>query len=85
MSILARIRAHGGDIVRDEWRFRLKPGRLTPEALAWLRLNLRWFLACCEVWPEYAEWTERASIRQFNGGMDRAEAERTAYGEVSAC
>ena len=47
MSILARIKAQGGDIIRDEWRFRLKPGRLTPEAVAWLKVRLRWFTACC--------------------------------------
>lgn len=85
MSILDRIRAQGGDIVRDEWRITLKPGRLTPSALAWLRSNLRWFMACCEVWPAYADWLERAAIREFEGGMSRADAERAAYAEVIRC
>lgn len=82
MSILARIQAQGGDIIRDEWRFTLKPGRLTPQALAWLRSHLRWFMACCEVWPAYAEWTERAAFREFCGREPRAEAERAAYAEI---
>lgn len=85
MSILARIRAQGGDIVRDEWRFSLKPGRLTADALAWLRSGLRWFTACSEVWPAYADWSERAAIRQFCGGQSREEAERAAYSEVMGC
>lgn len=85
MSILARIQAQGGDIIRDEWRFRLKPGRLSPEAVAWLRSGLRWFTACCEVWPLYPEWLERSAIREFDGGMTRADADRAAYAEVSRC
>lgn len=85
MDILERIRAHGGDIIRDEWRFTLKRGRLTPEALAWLRFGLRWFMACCEAWPCYPEWAERAAIREYDGGMSRADAERAAYAEVQRC
>jgi hypothetical protein len=30
------------------------------------------------------EWEERAAIREFCGGQDRAEAEREAYAEVRA-
>lgn len=85
MSILARIRAQGGDIIRDEWRFTLRRGRLTPAALTWLKGGMRLFSACCEVWPDYAEWTERSAIREFNGGQARADAERDAYGEVMGC
>ena len=85
MSILDRIQAQGGDIIRDEWRFTLKPGRLKPEAVAWLKSGLRWFSACCEAWPDYAEWAERAAIREFDGGMSRSDAERAAYAEVSRC
>lgn len=85
MDILERIRAHGGDIIRDEWRFSLKRGRLTPEALAWLRSGMRWFAACCELWPPYAEWAERAAIREYDGGMPRADAERAAYAEMQPC
>lgn len=84
-SILERIQSNGGDIIRNEWRFSLKRGRLKPEALAWLKVNLRWFTACCEVWPDYADWTERAAIREFNGGQPRADAERDAYREVTGC
>ena len=85
MTILDRIHAHGGDIIREEWRFTLKPGRLNPAAVAWLKVRLRWFAACCEVWPAYAEFTERAAIREFDGGMARHEAERAAYGDVVGC
>lgn len=83
MSILARVHAHGGEIVRDEWRFRLNPGRLTPEAVAWLRKH--WRAACREAWPSLDAWEERAAIREFDGGLMRAEAERAAYGEVARC
>jgi len=85
MSILARIQAHGGDIVRDQWRFTLKPGRLTPAALTWLRSNMRWFMACCEVWPVYGDWAERAAICEFGGGMTRSDAEAAAYREFAQC
>lgn len=80
MSILARIQAHGGDVIRDEWRFSLQRGRLTAEALAWLRT--RWWRACAEAWPLYDLWAERAAIREFDGGYPRPEAERLAYVEV---
>jgi len=83
MSILARIHANGGDIVRDEWRFSLKRGRLSAAALTWLRA--RWFDACCEAWPALGEWQERAAIREYEGGQSRAEAERDAYQEVAGC
>lgn len=83
MSILARIRANGGDIIRTEWRFSLKRGRLTAEALAWLRA--RWRDACHEVWPLFDTWDERAAIREFEGGQSRREAERDAYLEVAGC
>jgi hypothetical protein len=80
MSILARIRANGGDVIRDEWRFSLKRGRLSPEAVAWLKS--RWSDACAEAWPLLGEWEERAAIREFDGGQSRADAERAAYAEV---
>lgn len=83
MSILARIRANGGDVIRDQWRFQLQPGRLSAEALAWLRK--RWRDACHEAWPLLDTWEERAAIREFDGGLSRAEAERTAYAEVAGC
>jgi hypothetical protein len=83
MSILARIRAHGGDVIRDEWRFSLKRGRLAPAALAWLRAH--WADVCREAWPSLDLFEERAAIREFDGGEDREAAERAAYAEVAAC
>lgn len=80
--ILARVRAHEGDIIRDEWRFRLQRGRLTTEAVRWLQRH--WFLACCEVWPLYVEWGESAARREL-GGMAVHDAERAAYGDVLGC
>lgn len=85
MSILARIHANGGDVIRQEWRFTLKRGRLTTEALGWLRAGGRWRMACREVWPILDLWEERAAIREFDGGMSRAEAEAAAYAEVGTC
>lgn len=83
MSILARIKANGGDVVRDEWRIALRPGRLTPEALVWVRS--RWNEVRREAWPQFDEFEERAAIREYDGGMSRHDAERAAYGEVSQC
>lgn len=81
MSITARIRANGGDLTRDEWRFRFRPGRLKPEAIAWARANYR--TACREIWPLFDLWEERAAIREYDGNMTRAEAEARAYEDVS--
>lgn len=81
MSILARIRAHGGEVIRDEWRFSLRKGRLTPAAIEWLRAH--WLDACGEAWPDFDRWQERAAIREFDGGQSRAEAEAAAYLEVT--
>lgn len=83
MSALARIRANGGDVVRTEWHFRLLPGRLTSEAIAWIKG--RWADVCREVWPLLDLWAERAAIMEYDGLMPRAEAERRAYEEVCAC
>lgn len=83
MSILARIQANGGDVIRDQWRFQLKPGRLSAEALAWLRP--RWREACLEAWPLLDTWEERAAIREYDGGFTRAEAELGAFAEVAGC
>jgi hypothetical protein len=82
VSILSRVRAHGGDIIRDEWRFRLQRGRLSAEAIVWLRRN--WIEACDEVWPLFSLWVERAAIREFHGGQPKDHAERAAYAEVVA-
>lgn len=85
MSILARIRANGGDVARHEWRFTLKRGRLTSDALTWLRAAGRWRQACAEAWPPFDLWEERAAIREHDGLQSRGEAERGAYAEVVGC
>lgn len=85
MSILARIRAHGGDAFRDEWRIMLRRGQLSDDAIQWLRDPRRHAMLCCEVWPEFDAFEERAAIREFCGGQDRATAEREAYREVMGC
>lgn len=82
MSIVDRIRAHGGEVVRDKWDISLRPGRLPSEAIAWLRENKRALML--EVWPEYDDWQERAAIREYCGGQDRAEADAKAYAEIMA-
>lgn len=78
--IIDRIRAHGAEVIRDGWRFSLRRGRLTGEALAWLRDN--WTAVRAEVWPEFDAWAERAAIREFDAGEPREEAEAEAYREV---
>jgi len=83
VSILARIRAHGGDVIRDEWRLRLRRGRLSDAAVAWIGANRDALMR--EVWPAYDAWAEREAIREFEGGQTRAEAERAAYAEVTGC
>lgn len=83
MAIIERIRAQGGEVIRDGYRFRLRKGRLTPEAIKWVRG--RWRQVCGEVWPEFGDWEERAAIREFDGGQAREEAERAAYQEVMGC
>lgn len=37
--------------------------------------------ATVRAWPEWKriEWSERAAIREYDGGLSRAEAERAAY------
>ena len=83
--ILDRIRAHGGEVIRDEWRIRLRRGRLPAPAIAWLRQPHIQTALLLEVWPEADALEERAAIREYCGGQDRAAAERAAYGEVTAC
>ena len=80
MSILARIRAHGGDVVREGYAFRLRPGSLDASALQWVRDNID--AVKREIWPDYDEWEERAAIIEYEGGLPRAEAEAAAYQEV---
>lgn len=83
MSIAARIRANGGEVTRDEWRIRIRKGRLTAEALEWIRARKAELLR--EVWPDIDRWDERAAIMEFDGGMSRDEAEAAAYRNVTGC
>lgn len=84
MSVLARIRAHGGDVLADQWRMVLRAGKLPPPALEWLKKPEVRARVHREVWPLADEWQERAAIREFDGGQDRALAEAAAYEEVIA-
>ena len=83
MSILARIRAHGGEVIRTEWRITMRKGRLSAAALEWIAGRRTELMR--EVWPEFDDWNERAAIREYCGGMSRAEAEAAAYGDVTKC
>ena len=83
MSILARIRAHGGEVIRTEWRITLRKGRLSAAALEWIAGRRTELMR--EVWPEFDDWNERAAIREYCGGMSRAEAEAAAYVDVTKC
>jgi hypothetical protein len=82
MSILDRVRANGGDVIRTEWRFEIRRGKLADAALEWLRRPEIKSRLLCEVWPEYDAWVERAAIRQYDGGQSQVEAESGAYEEV---
>ena len=79
-TILDRVRAHGGDVIRKGWNISIRPGRLSPEALEWLRGRRDHLMM--EVWPEFDRFQERAAIREFDGGQTREEAEAAAYAEV---
>jgi hypothetical protein len=83
MSILARIRAHGGEVIRDGHKLTLRRGRLDAAALAWLRDH--WRDVAAETWPEFDQWEERAAIREFDAGQTRADAEAAAYRDVMGC
>lgn len=80
--ILDRIRAQGGDVIRDRWSMKLRRGRLSTDAVAWIkgkRVDLM-----RELWPAYDAWDERAAIREFEGEQPRRDAEEAAYAEVTA-
>ena len=83
MSIIDRIRANGGEAIRSQWNVKLRPGRLTPDAIAWVRDHKRELMR--EIWPEFDAFEERAAIREFDAGLSRAEAEAAAYAEVMPC
>lgn len=75
--ILDRIRAKGGEVVRDRWRMKLRPGRLSNKAIAWIKENRPALML--EVWPEFDQFEERAAILEFGNGYPRDEAEDRAY------
>lgn len=81
--ILDRIRANGGEVIREKWSISIRRGRLTVGALAWVKARKDDLIQ--EVWPEFDRWTERAAIREFDGGQSRADAEQSAYDEVMGC
>lgn len=81
MSALERIRAHGGEVIRDQWRFTLRRGRLPSAAVLWIQANMEDVRR--EAWPAYDDWQERAAIREYDGGQDRAEAEADAFAEFA--
>jgi hypothetical protein len=85
VSILTRIRARGGDVTRDGWRFQLRRGRLDDAALEWLRRPHVKAALHREVWPDADAFEERAAIREFDAGQERAEAEAAAYQDVTRC
>ena len=80
MSIIDRIRAIGGEVIRDGWTVSLRKGRLTEDQVAWIARNKSALMQ--EVWPEYDDFEERAAIREFDGGMNRVDAEAAAYRDV---
>lgn len=82
MSILDRIRAHGGEVIRNKWDLILRRGHMTDAAVDWVKANKPALMR--EVWPEYDDWEERAAIREYDGGQPRSEAEADAYTEVMA-
>ena len=82
--ITDRIRANGGEVIRDHWLIRLRRGRLSDAALEWLRKPRVKHAVMLESWGLFEEWQERAAIREFDGGQPRDEAERDAYMEVMA-
>lgn len=79
--IIERMRAKGADIIRTGYTFRLRPGSLDGDALAWIAEHLDDVKR--EVWPAYDDWHERAAIMEYDGGMMRADAEAAAYGRLA--
>lgn len=81
MSIVARIKANGGSVRLDGHRLRITTGKLPPAAVAWIARNKRELMR--EVWPGFDDFEERAAIREYDGGQERAHAETQAYAEVT--
>jgi hypothetical protein len=83
VTVLDRIRAEGGKVVRSEWQLTLVPGRMTTASMAWVRSNKDALLR--EIWPEFDDWSERAAIMEYDAGLTRSEAEAAAYRRVMKC
>lgn len=81
MSILDRVHAHGGEVVRQGWRVTVRRGRLSDDALAWVKEHRAEIMR--EIWPAYDDWEERAAIREYDGGQPREDAEKAAYEDVT--
>lgn len=75
--ILDRIRANGGEVIRNKWRITLRRGRLNDDAVQWVRANHTDLMR--EVWLDYDDWDERAAIMQEGNGWTREQAEAAAY------
>lgn len=81
--ILDRIRAHGGEVIRDKWRVTLRRGRMSDAAVIWVQQHKDALMR--EIWPPFDQFAERAAIREFDGGLTRSDAEAAAYNEVAIC
>jgi len=77
LTPLAFIRSFGGDVVREGYVFRLRPGRMDAATIARAKPHMEAIKA--EVWPAYPDWEERAAIMEIDGGLTREEADRAAY------
>lgn len=79
--ILDRIRAKGGEVTLDRWHPRMKRGRLSDDALAWVRAHRDDLMR--EVWPAYDDWQERAAVMEYDAEMTREGAEAAAHADVT--
>lgn len=82
MKILDRIRAKGGDVRLDAGRLVITRGRLSVEAVEWLRAHRSDVIAELVGSWHREDWEERAAIREFDGGQDRHDAELQAAIEI---
>ena len=78
--IIDRIRANGGDLIRNGYAFTLRRGRLTDEQVEWVKSRID--EVKLEVWPKYVEWVERVAIIRHDRGLTLADAQADAYGMI---
>jgi len=72
-KIIARVRAHGANILLDGRRLEIiNPAKLPEGASAYIRENAK---AIAVFLSEEAVFEERAAILQYDGGLRRADAE----------